>query len=116
MTTSHQLPWPISVGVWFIEGKGGDRFTSSYKEPLPILDRIRLAGKMRGVQAIEIHYPTSDRREFDECASSPRTRGLKILSVIPGLFNEQRFKDGALISYDKKIAAKRSTASSPRCG
>ena len=35
-----------------------------------------------------------------QCA---KDQGLKILSVIPGLFNEQRFKDGALISYDKKL-------------
>ena len=71
------MPWPISVGVWFIEGKGGDRFTSSYKEPLPILDRIRLAGTMRGVQAIEIHYPyeVTERHFRRRCASVQRIRG-----------------------------------------
>ena len=98
------LPWPISVGVWFIEGKGGDRFTESFKEPIPIVDRIRLAGKMKGVGAIEIHYPyevTEDN--FEEIRNVAKNEGLKILTVIPGLFNEQRFKDGSLISYDKKI-------------
>lgn len=104
MQDKTQLPWPVSVGVWFIEGKGGDRFTSSYKEPLPILDRIRLAGTMRGVQGIEIHYPYEvDETNFDQVRRCAKEQGLTILSVIPGLFNEQRFKDGALISYDKAI-------------
>ena len=104
MKTESPLPWPISVGVWFIEGRGGDRFTESYKEGIPIVDRIRMASKMRGVKAFEIHYPyevTEDN--FDEIRSVAKNEGLKILSVIPGLFNERRFKDGALISYDKKL-------------
>lgn len=104
MSQECSLPWPVSVGVWFIEGRGGDRFTESYKEGIPIVDRVRLAGKMRGVKAIEIHYPyevTEDN--FGEIRSTAKDEGLKILSVIPGLFNERRFKDGALISYDKKI-------------
>jgi xylose isomerase len=104
MTANYQLPWPISVGVWFIEGKGGDRFTASYKDPLSILDRICMAGTMRGVQGIEIHYPYEvDEKNFDQVRKCAKDQGLQILSVIPGLFNEQRFKDGALISYDKKL-------------
>ena len=104
MSELVQLPWPISVGVWFIEGKGGDRFTASYKEPLPILERIRLAGTMRGVQGIEIHYPYEvDETNFEQVRRCAKEQGLKILAVIPGLFNEQRFKDGALISYDKVL-------------
>lgn len=104
MSSSNQLPWPISVGLWFIEGKGGDRFTSSYKEGIPVLDRIRMAGSMRGVKGIELHYPYEmDENSFDEVRKCARDQGLKILTVIPGLFNEQRFKDGALISYDKAI-------------
>ncbi len=98
------LPWPISVGLWFIEGKGGDRFTSSYKDGIPILDRIRAAGKMRGVKGIELHYPYEVTEDtFDKVRKCAREQGLKILTVIPGLFNERHFKDGALISYDKKV-------------
>lgn len=102
MTRLTQLPWPISVGVWFVEGKGGDRFTASYKEGIPILDRIRMVGTMRGVKAIEIHYPYEvDEDNFDHVRQCAQDHGLKILSVIPGLFNEQHFKDGVLISYNK---------------
>ena len=50
MSDECALPWPVSVGVWFIEGRGGDRFTESHKEGIPIVDRIRLAGQMRGVK------------------------------------------------------------------
>lgn len=104
MAGKSTLPWPISVGVWFIEGRGGDRFTDSYKEGIPIVDRIRLAATMRGVKAIEIHYPYEVTEEnFEEVRHLAKSEGLKILSVIPGLFNERRFKDGALISYDKKV-------------
>jgi sugar phosphate isomerase/epimerase len=104
MASATQLPWPISVGLWFIEGKGGDRFTSSYKDGIPVLDRIRMAGSMRGVRGIELHYPYEVTEDtFDEVRQCAKDQGLKILTVIPGLFNEQRFKDGALISYDKAI-------------
>ena len=107
MAEKSTLPWPISVGIWFIEGKGGDRFTESYKDPLPIIDRIRMAGKMRGIKAIETHYPYEVTEEnFDEVRSVAKDEGLKILTVIPGLFNERCFKDGALISYDKNIRQK----------
>lgn len=102
--TGVKLPWPVSVGVWFIESKGGDRFTESYKEGIPIIDRIHLAGKMRGVKGIEIHVPYEVTEDsFDEVRRAARDNGLKIKTVVPGLFNERRFKDGALVSYDKKI-------------
>jgi len=65
-----KLPWPISVGVRFVEGKGGDRFTASYKEGIPILDRIRMVGTMRGVKGI--------------ARSITRMRSMKITSTMLG--------------------------------
>jgi len=98
------LPWPISVGIWFVESKGGDRFTSSYKAGMDIPERIRLVGKMRGVKGIELHYPYEVTEDtFEEVRRLCKDEGLKIVSVVPGLFNEQRFKDGALISYRNEI-------------
>lgn len=99
-----QLPWNISVGLWFVEAKGGDRFTSQFKPGIPVLDRIHLAGKMRGVKAIELHYPYEVTEDtFEIVRKTARDNGLKILTVIPGLFNEMRFKNGALGSFDKNI-------------
>jgi sugar phosphate isomerase/epimerase len=104
MAKKVQLPWPVSVGIWFVEGKGGDRFTSSYKPGMPIMDRIDLVGKMRGVRGIEIHVPYEVTEDtFESVRKRARDNGLKIVTVVPGLFNEQRFKDGALISYRKEI-------------
>ena len=99
-----RLPWPISVGLWFVEGRGGDRFTSQYKEGLSIPERIKLVGKMRGVKGFELHLPYEvTDKNFDEVRKLAREEGLKIVTVVPGLFNEMRFKDGALASKDKAI-------------
>lgn len=99
-----QLPWNISVGLWFVEGKGGDRFTSAHKQPLPILDRIDVVGKMRGVRAIEMHYPYEVTDEnFDAVRKRARDNGLKVLTISPGLFNETRFKQGALTSLKPEV-------------
>jgi len=40
----QKLPWKISAGLWFIESKGGDRFTSQFKEEIPVEERIKLLG------------------------------------------------------------------------
>ena len=80
MAIESILPWPVSVGLWFIEGKGGDRFTESYKNPLAIVDRIRLISKMRGVKAFELHYPYEVNEDnFDEIRKVAKEEGLKIL-------------------------------------
>ena len=102
-----KLPWPVSVGLWFVESRGGDRFTSSFKEPMPVLDRIDYVGKMRGVKGIEMHLPYEATDEnFEDIRKAARDNGLKIITVVPGLFNEREFKDGALISLDKKVREK----------
>jgi xylose isomerase len=98
------LPWKISVGLWFIESKGGDRFTAQFKTGTTIMERIELAGKMRGVSGIELHYPYEVTEDtFEAVRKAARDNGLKILTVIPGLFNEMRFKNGALVSLDRKV-------------
>ena len=53
-----QLPWPISVGIWFVESRGGDRFTRQYKPGTEIPARIQLIGKMRGCAASSCTIPT----------------------------------------------------------
>ncbi len=99
-----QLPWPISVGLWYVGSKGGDRFTSGYREAIPVPERIEQIAKMRGVKGIELHVPYEVTDEtFEEVRKSAKDAGLKIVTVVPGLWNEARFKDGVLISYDKKI-------------
>jgi len=98
------LPWPVSVGLWFVESRGGDRFTSQYKEGISVVERIKLVGKMRGVKGFELHVPYEvTDKTFDEVRKLAREEGLKIVTVVPGLFNEMRFKDGALASKDKAI-------------
>jgi xylose isomerase len=99
-----KLPWKISVGLWFIESRGGDRFTAQFKEGISVLERIELAGRMRGVSGIELHYPYEVTEDtFETVRKAARNNGLKILTVIPGLFNEMRFKNGALVSLDKRV-------------
>lgn len=102
-----QLPWPISVGLWFIESPGGDRFTSAYKKGIPVIDRIHLAGTMRGVRGVEMHYPYEvDEDNFEDICKAAKDEGLRIVTICPGLFNEPYFKDGAFTSKDRRIRRK----------
>lgn len=99
----EKLPWKISAGLWFIEGKGGDRFTSQFKEGIPVEERIKLLGESDLINGIELHLPYEvDEDSFDKIRSIASNYNLKILSVIPGLFNEMEFKNGALTSSNQK--------------
>lgn len=51
----QKLPWEISAGLWFIESKGGDRFTSQFKKEIPVEERIKLLGNSQLVDGIELH-------------------------------------------------------------
>ncbi len=103
----EKLPWNISAGVWFIESKGGDRFTSRFKEEISIKERIKLLGDSGLVNGIEIHYPYEVTEEsFEEIRNTAKNYNLKILTVIPGLFNEMEFKNGSLSSPDEKTRKK----------
>ena len=98
-----KLPWKISAGLWFIEGKGGDRFTSQFREGISIEDRIKLLGDSGLVDGIELHYPYEvTEATFDKIRNITKNYGLKILTVIPGLFNEMMFKNGSLSSPNPK--------------
>lgn len=107
MAGTVQLPWPVSVGIWCVENPGGDRFTERYKPGLPVLERIKLVGKMRGISGIEIHYPYEvDEDSFEAVRAACRNEGLKIVTIAPGLFREMEFKDGAMVSLDRKVRRK----------
>jgi xylose isomerase len=98
----EKLPWKISGGLWFIESKGGDRFTSQFKEGIPVEERIKLLGDSKLVNGIELHYPYEvEEDSFDRIRNVAKDFNLKILAVCPGLFKEMEFKNGALTSSNK---------------
>jgi len=99
----EKLPWKISAGLWFIESMGGDRFTSKFKDGIGIKERIKLLGDSGLVDGIELHFPYEVTEDsFDEIRDIARNLNLKILTVIPGLFNEMIFKNGSLSSPNNK--------------
>ena len=102
-----KLPWKISAGLWFIEGRGGDRFTSQFKEGIAVEERIKLLGNAQLVDGIELHLPYEvTENTFENIRNTAKEFNLKILSVVPGLFNEMEFKNGALSSPNKKTRKK----------
>ena len=102
-----KLPWKISAGLWFIESKGGDRFTSQFKEGISVEERIKLLGNSGLVDGIELHYPYEiDENNFDKIRDISKDYNLKILMISPGLFNEMEFKNGALSSPIRRTREK----------
>lgn len=103
----QKLPWKISAGLWFIESRGGDRFTSQFKEGIPVEERIKLLGDSQLVDGIELHLPYEVTEDtFDKIRNIAKDFNLKILVVTPGLFNEMEFKNGALSSPNRKTRGK----------
>lgn len=98
----EKLQWKISAGLWFIEAKGGDRFTSQFKKGKPVEERIKLLGDSGLVNGIELHFPYEVVEDsFDRIRTIAKNFNLQILSVAPGLFSEMEFKNGALTASNK---------------
>jgi len=95
------------TGLWFIKSKGGNRFTSQFKEGIPVKERIKLLGNSQLVDGIELHLPYEVTEDtFDKMRNIAKDFNLKILSLVPDLLNEMEFKNGALSSPNRKTREK----------
>ena len=58
-------------------------------------DRIKLLGNSQLVDGIELHLPYEVTEDtFDKIRNIAKDFNIKILSVVPGLFNEMEFENG----------------------
>jgi xylose isomerase len=90
----------FSVGVWYFSPMGS-RFHDRYVHELAIEARLERIAPLRavGVVGIEAHYPAEINEEnLDLWRAFVRDTGMRLVTVIPGLFYDREFEFGALSS------------------
>jgi len=106
---SFRLEPKFSIGVWYFYPSGG-RFHEPYIERGTIHDVLRKVATMydRGIIdstfGLEAHYPNEVNRELlDAYKSLQKETGIKLITVVPGLFYDKIFEFGSLSNPDPKV-------------
>lgn len=97
---SFSLDLRFSAGVWFFAPSGG-RFHDRYVDSMTIEQRLEVAASMQhyGLAALEAHYPAEINEDnLNLWRSFQRDTGIRLITVIPGLFYDAQFEFGSLSS------------------
>ena len=97
---SFSLNLKFSAGVWFF-APGGGRFHDRYTPDKTIKERLEIAAEMGqyGLSALEAHYPNEVNEDnVDLYKDLEKKTGIRLLTVIPGLFYDSEFEWGSLSS------------------
>ncbi|MFA0769160.1 MAG: hypothetical protein OXFUSZZB_002488, partial [Candidatus Fervidibacter sp.] len=90
----------FSAGIWYFS-PFASRFHDYYKPILNIEQRLEIAAKLKdyGLAALEAHYPGEINEEnLDLWKSFVRDTGIRLLTIVPGLFYDADFEFGSLSS------------------
>ena len=102
----------FSAGVWFFAPSGG-RFHDRYVPEMTIKERLEIAAELveYGLSGLEAHYPAEINEEnlplYQELEKST---GIRVITVVPGLFFDAEFEFGSLsspISKAREMAIQR---------
>jgi xylose isomerase len=95
---SFQLDLKFSAGVWFFSPAAG-RFHDRYGDVIDIRQRLDMAAGLAeyGLKGMEAHYPAEIKEDnLDLWKQFSRDTGIKLLTVIPGLFWDKTYEWGSL--------------------
>jgi xylose isomerase len=84
----------FSVGVWYFSPMAS-RFHDRYRADVSIEARLETIAGLRevGVVGVEAHYPAELNEEnLDLWRTWSRQTGIRILTVVPGLFYDREFE------------------------
>lgn len=115
-----ELDLKFSAGVWFFF-PGGGRFHDAYidkpadrDEWLKRVFETAAGLKKYGLAGLEAHYPAEvDEGNLDQYLQFEKETGIRLISIVPGLFYDADFEWGALsnpISNIRRKAIKRAIA------
>ncbi|MEO8351114.1 MAG: TIM barrel protein [Chthoniobacteraceae bacterium] len=91
----------LGAGVWNI-GPGGDPFGGPTRDPIPMLDRLRILAEA-GMTYYEAHDVEITSEMAPEAVKAARKLGLKCAMYTPSFFAAPVFKDGAMTSNDPTV-------------
>ena len=90
----------FSAGVWFFS-PGGGRFHDRYVPEMEIEERLDIAANLAdyGLCGLEAHYPKEvNEQNIELYKQLEKDTGIKLITVIPGLFSDPEFEFGSLSS------------------
>ncbi|MEM1594956.1 MAG: hypothetical protein QXN42_05250, partial [Ignisphaera sp.] len=92
----------FSTGIW-VFGAGVERFApTGYKPAKPIVELIKEAGRVEGLQGLEFHYPTEVNEEnVKQVKDALSTANLRAVAIAPVLSQEAQWARGALSAHDE---------------
>ena len=111
---SFELDLKFSAGIWFFTPPFS-RFHVKYQPDLSIEQRLDIAAGLSeaGLVGLEAHYPNEVNEEnLDLWKSFTAGTGIRLITVIPLLFWEERFEWGSLsnpIPAHRRAAIERTT-------
>jgi xylose isomerase len=111
-----KLDLKFSAGVWFF-APGGGRFHERYTPDLDLEGRLEVAADLApyGLSALEAHYPKEVNEDNVHLYKKlEEETGIRLITVIPGLFYDSEFEWGSLsspIPAVRKLAIDRTIAS-----
>ncbi len=91
----------VGAGVWNL-GPGADPFGGPTREPIPMLERLRLLAEA-GMSYYEAHDVEITAAMAPEAARLAKKLGLKCAMYTPSFFAASVFKDGAMTSNDPAV-------------
>lgn len=94
----------IAMGIWGSTNLS-DRFnTNGFKDPVPVIDRIKEVGEIEGIDGIEIHVPTEiDDNNANEIEKVLNDYNLQMVQLCGHTWTERQYKFGALADSDPQI-------------
>lgn len=98
--TTFELAPKFSVGVWYLSPMAS-RFHDKYAPDLDIRRRLDIVARLGeyGVVGVEAHYPAEINEEnADVWRAFVRETGIRLITIVPGLFYDREFEFGALSS------------------
>ncbi|MEM1581574.1 MAG: TIM barrel protein [Candidatus Bathyarchaeia archaeon] len=106
---SFTLEPKFSIGVWYFYPSGG-RFHEPYVEKGTIHDVLRRVATMYDREVVdstfglEAHYPNEVNYELlDAYKSLQKETGIRLITVVPGLFYDRIFEFGSLSNPNEKV-------------
>lgn len=94
----------ICMGIWG-QTNLPDRFNvNGFKEPVPVIDRIKECGEIDDIDGIELHMPTEiDRSNVDEIEKVLNDYDLQMVQLCGHTWTEKQYKHGALAASDPTV-------------
>ena len=85
-------------------GPCGDKFCSGYRQTRTTEERIKAASKIKGLRAVELHYPNMvNEQNLVAVKKSLSEAGLVCSIVTPSLSDEAKWMGGALTNSNTKL-------------